>query len=245
VEEDLKWFDTYLFGTTSMEARVAERLLAETAPLALLEVETPAQVDGRYGVLEGEALVPETVVLGDTLRVGRFEVTRAQFQAYDTGYTVPPGTANYPASGITAEAAQGYVDWLSETTGRTYRLPTEDERKALEKARTAPEENTPAHWAGFTPTPDEMARLRTRLEAQRVDALLMPVGRLAPGHGDPAKGEPVGPLVYDVGGNVAEWTAGEDGLVPMGNSALTLKDARSEEAPDVPDAVRGLRVVEE
>ncbi len=46
-------------------------------------------------------LVPETVTLGDTLTVGRFEVTRAQFRAYDADFEVPSGTAD----GIEAQNA--------------------------------------------------------------------------------------------------------------------------------------------
>jgi hypothetical protein len=78
MEEDLKWIDTYLFGTTSMEERVAGRLIANDSPLALLETgPSPAWTNGRYGERMNEILTPETVTLGDTLTVGRFEVTRA------------------------------------------------------------------------------------------------------------------------------------------------------------------------
>ncbi len=240
VEEDLTWFDTYLFGTTSMEERVADRLMAEDAPLRLLETEpTAATVDGRYGTRVNGILTPETVSLGDSLTVGRFEVTRAQFQAFDRDYAVPEGTANYPANGLTKQQASEYVAWLSDQTGQSYRLPTEAELSALAKARSGSSENTPAYWAGFTPTPDEYASLRARLERQSPESLLMPVGSRPPGHGDTG----AGPLLYDVGGNVAEWTADADR--PVNGSALTLKDARAEDAPPVPPAFRGLRVVQE
>ena len=240
MEEDLAWIDTYLFGKTSMRERVDERLLADDAPLALLETAAaPAQTEGRHGTRVNGVLAPETVTLGDTLTVGRFEVTRAQFRAHDPDREVPPSTANHPANGLTAQQAQAYVDWLSEQTGRDYRLPTAEELTALKNARSGSAENTPAYWAGFTPTPDEYRALRTRLEQQPTDALLMSVGSRPPGHG--ANGD--GPLVYDVDGNVAEWARTDDGLRATNASALTLKDPRAEAAPDVPLRVTGLRVL--
>ena len=240
MEEDLAWIDTYLFGKTSMQERVNERLLADDAPLSLLEAtDEPAQVDGQYGEMANGTLVPETVTIGDTLTVGRFEVTRAQFQAYDSEYEVPSGTVNYPANGISPEEAEAYFEWLSEQTGRDYRLPTAKELTALKKARGGSAENTPAYWAGFTPNPDEYRRLRTRLEQHSTDALLMPVGSRPPGHGEDGSG----PLVYDVDGNVAEWARTDDGLRAENASALTLKDPKAESAPDVPRRVTGLRVV--
>jgi formylglycine-generating enzyme required for sulfatase activity len=186
-------------------------------------------------------LAPETVTLGDTLAVGRFEVTRAQFQAYDSDFKVPSGTADYPANGLSAEQAEAYVEWLSEQTGRTYRLPTAEELTALKKARSGSAENTPAYWAGFTPNPDEYRRLQTRLAQHPTDALLMPVGSRPPGHGEDGHG----PLIYDVDGNVAEWARTDDGLRPENASALTLKNPKANDAPAVPRRMTGLRVVRE
>lgn len=238
MEEDLKWFDTYLFDTTSMEERVADRLMAEDAPLRLLETQpTAAATDGRYGVRINGILAPETVTLGDSLTVGRFEVTQAQYQAYAGEGAVSDETANRPAHGLTQDEAQAYVDWLSEETGRSYRLPTKSELEALAKARSGSSENTPAHWAGFTPTPDEMEALQDRLLRQPADVLRMPVGSRPPGHGDNG----AGPLLYDVGGNVAEWASDADR--PLNGSAVTLKDAKAENAPDVPAGFTGMRVV--
>jgi formylglycine-generating enzyme required for sulfatase activity len=240
MEEDLAWIDTYLFGKTSMQERVDDRLLADDAPLALLEsTETPAETNGRYGERVNGTLVPETVTLGDTLTAGRFEVTRAQFQAYNSEYEVPSGTANYPANGLSAEQAEAYVEWLSEQTGRTYRLPTAEEMNALKTAQSGTSENTPSYWAGFTPNPDEYRHLRTRLEQHSTDALLMPVGSRPPGHGQNGSG----PLFYDVDGNVAEWARTDDGLRPENASALTLKDPKAKDAPPVPARMTGLRVV--
>jgi dipeptidyl aminopeptidase/acylaminoacyl peptidase len=241
MEEDLKWIDTYLFGETSMEKRVDERLLADDAPLSLLETaDAPATVDGTHGTRVRGTLIPETVALGDTLTIGRFEVTRAQYGAFDEDYDVPAGTAEYPANDVSPEAAEAYVEWLSEQTDRSYRLPTAAELKALKGARAGSAENTPAYWAGYTPNPDEARRLRARLAQQPIDALLMPVGSRPPGHGENGRG----PLVYDVDGNVAEWARPrEAGLRATNASVLTLQGPRAERAPTVPRRATGLRVV--
>ena len=240
MEEDLKWIDTYLFGDTSMEERVAERLMADDAPLSLLETtDPPATTDGRYGERINGTLVPETVPLNDTLSVGRFEVTQAQFRAFASDYEGLSGAPDHPAHGLSAEQAQAYVDWLREQTGRDYRLPRQAELDMLKEKRSGPSENTPAYWAGFSPNPDEYNRLRARLDQQPLRALLMPVGSRPPGHGT----EGNGPLVYDVDGNVAEWAATDTGLEPQNGSILTLADPKADDTPRPPRRVTGLRVV--
>ena len=240
MEEDLKWFDTYLFGTTSMQERVAERPIPDDAPLAYLDRRAAiAEHNGRYGVMANGALAPGMVPFGDSLMVSRFEITRAQFQAFREDHPVPPGTANHPAHNLTAEDAEAYVDWLSAQTGRTVRLPTEQEMKRLRQT-AGPAENNLAHWVGHPPTPNEMPRVQARLDAHTPDDLLMPVGSRPPGHAD---GEHA-PLLFDLNGNVAEWGRAADGtLRPMNSSAVTVHDAKAEVQPDPPAAFVGLRVV--
>ena len=173
MEEDLKWFDTYLFGTTSMQERVAERPIPDDSPLAYLARRAAiAQQNGHYGVMANGALTPELVRVGDSLTVSRFEVTRAQYQAFRTDYAVEPGTANHPANGLTADDAEAYVEWLREHTGRDVRLPTAQEMKRLRQTATSSENNL-THWVGHTPTPDEMPRIQARLDAANPDDLLI------------------------------------------------------------------------
>ncbi len=241
VEEDLAWFDTYLFGTTSMEERVAARAVPEDAPLARIErMQAVARTEaGRYGVERGGVLAPEVVALGDTLHVGRFEVTRAQWHAFRPSYEVPPGTADYPATGIGFEEAQAYVQWLSEATGQPYRLPTEAEAEALRKKAGAAE-NDLAYWLGYAPTPDEHVLVRERLRGIAPDRLLMPVGSRPPAMAEDARA----PLVFDLGGNAAEWAAAEDGAgVARGASAVTVHAEKAAEQAAPPAAFIGLRVM--
>src|SRR5262249_6140930 len=168
-------------------------------------------------------------------QVGRFEVTRAQYAAFDKTYRVAAGKENLPANGITFEKAKAYCAWLSKVTGRRYRLPNETEAEELyEKSEAG--ENTLDSWAGYTVNPDDAAVLREKLDAlvpanKRKDpdaaVLLRDVGQ--------GRGSGKDELVYDLGGNVAEWTQTKDGKPALkGGSADRPADARgSSEAAEV------------
>jgi dipeptidyl aminopeptidase/acylaminoacyl peptidase len=232
LEEEQAWLDRYLFGTPP---QTNEALKADS-PLAWALARQQARRDGsRYGVAIKGRLIPETVALGK-LRVGRFEVTRAQFAAFDKDYAVGPGRENFPAGGVTFEQAQKYCAWLSGLTGETYRLPKPDEAAQL---YDQPEggENTLDGWAGYAVNPDDASRLREKLARLPGTApLLKEVGS---GRGV-GQGEPV----FDLGGNVAEWVCGRDGRgVLRGGSAdqPAQPAAHAEAAPEY----RGFRVVHE
>jgi dipeptidyl aminopeptidase/acylaminoacyl peptidase len=214
LEEELAWFDKYLFGT----ARDAGEALKPGSPLAAaLKLQTAPRI-------------PEVVQRGD-IAIGRFEVTREQYAAFDASYHFPPGTGNYPASGISFENAKRYCEWLSRTTGKKYRLGTEAEmEKLFGGARGG---NTLDYWAGYPLNPDDAARLAPRIDSLGPGALLRPAGSF-PGAGE----DPV----FDLDGNVAEWTVTPEGTgKPLGASADRPADAKST-APPGP-AYIGFRVV--
>jgi hypothetical protein len=231
VEEDMAWFDRYLFGVPDS----VNQSLDVRSPLAQAIKRTQIQQsDGRYGVRDAGHLVPEVVPFGG-MTLGRFEVTRAQFAEFDSSYHYPAGTANYPANGISFEAAKRYAEWLARITGKPYRLGTEQEMGAIYSAHGT-SENTFDYWASYSPNPDDAARLTTELERLKGDApLLRPVGSFA-GVGDDR-------LVFDLGGNVSEWAVRADGSgVLLGGSAdqpVDVKVRRGEAGPQY----RGLRVV--
>ncbi len=232
VKEELAWLDRYLFASVDR----ANPSLKEDSPLAWALKRRHASREGsRYGVRIKDRLVPETVTYGE-LRIGRFEVTRAQFAEFDKTYKVEPGRENYPANGITFEQAKNYCTWLSKQTGRTYRLPTEDEAEELYE-HTEGDENTLDHWAGYAVNPDDAARLREMLKKQDGEALLKEVGSFRAVGDDQA--------VFDLGGNVAEWVTTKDGKgVVRGGSADAAVDSKQTKN-QAAASYRGFRVIEE
>jgi dipeptidyl aminopeptidase/acylaminoacyl peptidase len=233
LEEELAWFDRYLFKPGQSGAD--NEALKEGSPLAwALKRRQARREGGRYGLLEKGVLAPETVKHGG-LHVGRFEVTRAQFAQFEKTYEVGPGRANYPASGVTFEQARAYCAWLSQATGRRYRLPAAEEADELYGPGEAGD-NTLDAWAGYAVNPDDVARLRPKLAELGAGALLREVGAgRAAGDG----------AVFDLGGNVAEWVTTKDGQGALrGGSADQPADAKRRRNDAAPE-YRGFRVVRE
>lgn len=100
------------------------------------------------------------------------------------------GGGDHPATGMTQWAALQYARWLSEKTGRLYRLPTEAEWEYACRAGTAA-----VHPAGADP--DSLGRYAWH--AENSGEVTHPVGRRDPN----AWG------LHDMAGNVAEWTLDE------------------------------------
>jgi dipeptidyl aminopeptidase/acylaminoacyl peptidase len=218
VEEELAWFDKYLFkpGEAKNEA------FKEDSPLGLeLKRQKIKKVEGKYGVLEKKTVIPD-VVSYEGIELGRFELTRAQYAAFDKNYRVDQGTENYPANGISFENAKAYCAWLSKLTGQTYRLGNEEELEPIYRTarRTASAENTLDYWAGYALNPDDAARLGQKTkELPGATPLLKEVGSFK-GVGEE--------LVFDLGGNVAEWVAAKDGTgKAMGGSADQPADPKA------------------
>jgi formylglycine-generating enzyme required for sulfatase activity len=238
--EEMAWFDQYLFHTEAAtnEAMKKGSLLAEA-----LQRRSIAKVGSVYGSnfanpnAPGKLLVIPEVVTRGTLEIGRFEVTRAQYAAFDVNYGYAAGTENFPANGVTWEQAKAYCAWLSKLTGRTYRIPKSDEVASLYAGHNG--ENTLDYWAGYSVNPDDAKRLEPVIAQLGPDALLKEVGSF-PGAGDGGSGEA---LIFDLGGNVSEWAEGGDGQgMTLGGSADRPAD------PATPSSVdnisfTGLRVV--
>jgi len=221
VEEEMAWFDKYFFKTASGEN---EALKAGSPLDAALKTKNIARTGGDLGSAfanKGKSVViPEVVKRGD-VEVGRFEVTRAQFAAFDKNYKVDPGTENYPANGVTFEQAKTYTEWLSKLTSQTWRLPMEKEAAGWYDKKDG--ENTLDYWAGYAPNPDDTNRLRQNVKELGGNApLLKPAGSF------PGQGQEDQELVFDLGGNVAEWVALSDGKGKVeGGSADCPSDPRS------------------
>jgi dipeptidyl aminopeptidase/acylaminoacyl peptidase len=242
LNEEEAWFDAYLFKTTPPE----NEALKKGSPLEVALKRASVQKSGAsYGVAfhppatpenpAPDVLIPETVKRG-AIEVGRFEITRAQFAVFEKDYKLEPGTENYPANGITLEQAQAYCKWLSELTGETYRLPNEGESAEFYKSRSG--ENTLDYWAGYALNPEDAQRLEAKIKELPGDApLLREVGNFA------AAGDEGEELVFDFGGNVAEWVIAGDGSgKTLGGSADRPADAKAHYHAADP-AYTGFRVV--
>ncbi|MGB6485243.1 MAG: SUMF1/EgtB/PvdO family nonheme iron enzyme [Candidatus Acidiferrales bacterium] len=193
--------------------------------------------EGLYGDSLKGVLIPEVVKHGE-LEIGRFEVTRAQFAAFDKNYPYDAGTGNFPANGITFEQAKAYCNWLSKITGASYRLPNENEVAPLFKENAHGNENTLDYWAGYTLNPDDAQRLEEKTKDLPGNApLLKSVGSFAAEGGEDEE------LMFDLGGSVAEWAVKSDGSgEALGGSANRAADPKARYGPA--DAqYTGLRVV--
>lgn len=233
MEEEIRWFDKYLFETYEPE----NEAFKEKSPLAeILKKDEVAVTDALYGAQHNGLLIPETVpVEEDSIAIGRFEVTNAQFAEYNESHTYPAVQANHPVTGISPDEARAYTQWLSTQTEDIYRLPSTNEAENLHKEakKAAAKENTLNYWAGYEMTIDEVPKLRQKMESlQR--SLLKEVGAY--------NGIQIGKaLLYDLGGNAAEYQ--NDGST-YGYSAVNFVDERGK-AEQAPASYTGFRVVKE
>jgi dipeptidyl aminopeptidase/acylaminoacyl peptidase len=234
LDEEMAWLDTHFFKTLVAD----NEALKKDSPLAqALRRKAIARVGTKYGVAArtGGALVPEAVERG-ALEVGRFEVTRAQYAAFDPSYAVAPGTENFPANGVPFEKAKAYAAWLAKLTGQPWRLPTEEEAALL--AQGVGGENTLDYWAGYTLNPDDARRLDAKVKALGGGAPLLKEAGSFNGAGKDDEA-----LLFDLGGNVAEWAVAKDGSgKTMGGSADRPADAKARTGQTARDYT-GFRVV--
>lgn len=229
VNEEVRWFEKYLLKNHE-EKNVS---LKKGSPLDKLETYLKiGKVNGLYGVEKDGVLIPEIVEYQKKM-IGRFEVTRTQWAAFDSDYKFKKGTGNYPVTGITFEKAKKYAEWLSQKTGESYRLPKKDDVKSLYSSRSG---NTFDYWAGYTLSPGDYKNLLKELKKYGdKPVLLKPVGSFKGAGDDP---------VFDLGGNAAEWVEEEEGKgKACGGSAERSNDTQSEVKPQ--SRYTGFRVIKE
>ena len=120
-----------------------------------------------------------------------------------------PGYAqdgNHPAVCVSWNDAQAYVDWLSKTTGKSYRLPSEAEYEYAARAGST------ARFA-FTDDPADLCRLpmaptsRRRPRACRRMRPTWPAATATPSPRRSARWPANAFGLHDLIGNVWEWTA--------------------------------------
>ena len=230
MKEELVWIDNYLLNKpyTKNEAYKEDSPLGE-----LFKIEEAKIVDGFFGEMKNGVLIPETLAIKkDSTSIGRFEVTNAQFKAFKSDFEYEAGIDNYPAE-VSREDAEAYVQWLSDKTGDTYRLPNKKEAKSLHKQahKVGAKELTLNYWAGYAITKAEVPLLREKLKELNT-ILYKKVGK--------RKSTKVGnAVVYDLGGNVAEYYT--EGV--YGYSSYDFYDANDNSMIDSKHV--GIRVIKE
>jgi len=235
VEEEIAWFDKYFFKTTKNE----DEAVKPGSPLDIRwRTRSMARDGNNYGVsfpVKGKSVLIPEAVKRHNLEIARFEVTRAQFAAFDKNYKFEPGTENYPVNGISFDQATAYATWLAKITGQTWRLPEASEVSSLFDKKDG--ENTLDYWAGYVPNPDDQIKIKKKLaELKGSSPLLKPVGSFT------GQGKDDDDLIFDLGGNVAEWQVVSGGKGKFtGGSADCPSDAKATCAA-APQYV-GLRVV--
>jgi formylglycine-generating enzyme required for sulfatase activity len=187
--------------------------------------------------LAARELPAHTVTISRPLAVGRYEVTRGEFASFVVAIkrVIPPGcqvlnirtnswgsdaartwgdpgfaqTDSHPVVCVSLDDANAYLEWLSSTTGHRYRLPSEGEWEYFARAGTT----TTRFWgdgrsdacananvADFT-LADQLGITAPDAEVYFLCrdgyAQTAPVGSFKPN----AAG------LYDINGNVWEWTA--------------------------------------
>lgn len=185
-------------------------------PAGTFMMGSPPTERQREGVREDQ--VPVTIA--KPLAIGAFTVTRREFGAFvaatnyalDAGCYFWTGTTweersdrswyspgfvqddRHPVTCVDLKAAKAYAVWLSQTTGKTYRLPSESEREYAARAGTV----TPFWW-GLSITTDLANYNGSPFEGGATGEWRQTTVRV-----DSFRANPWG--LYNVHGNVWDWT---------------------------------------
>ncbi len=174
-------------------------------------------------------VIPEARDKGiEKFAISRTEIKISDYNAYceDTGCEPLSGSGSLPATGVSVENARAYIEWLSDQSGREYRLPTADEWYYAAKTRTG------------EPL-DENVNCTVDSRGVRLGENLLST----------LSGRPNPWGLYNHVGNAREWAVEGDELMAMGGAHTDPKSectfekrvGHSGEA----DAVTGFRVLRE
>ena len=169
------------------------------------------------------AMPVHKVSINKPFAMSKYEIT---FDDYDmfaqaTNRTLPDdnrwGRGNRPVINVNFEDARAFANWLSKTTGKKYRLPTESEWEYIARAET-----DSLFWWGNDPK-DAAGRANCRRGCNSKFSGLFGA-KTAPVGSYPANGFGI----YDTAGNVAEWVedcfAEDYTLHPKNGQAMVIKN---------------------
>ena len=235
MKEEIRWIDTYLFKT--YEAK--NEAFKEKSPLAMAFNKAKAsKTNGLFGLSKNGQLIPELIHLNDdTMHIGRFEVTKAQYAAFDKNYSFPVQESNHPITQLSKDQIQNYLQWINQLTGEQYRLPNKKEAMKLHKKAhaKADKENTLNYWAGYALNRDDAMQLKQKLEEEKVD-LVKTVGSFPPQKMSEQ-------YLFDLAGNVAEYYMEDGQLKVYGYDAHSYADPFDPEFNE--SKVIGIRLVKD
>ncbi len=174
------------------------------------------------------------VALERPFALGRYQVTREEWEAFQaaTGWEpwewlVWPSTPRMPIFNIKPDSIQQYLDWLSEETGKRYRLPTEAEWEYACRAGT----RTPfafgevvgcrdVHFNSLFPYEERRQRRRWYIPACFPLSRPLDVGSFQPNLWG----------LYDMHGNVQEFTSTpwHDGHQSLPRDGVYRRDPENE-----------------
>lgn len=215
-----------MFGARREAEWVAsEKTPAKTAPAAVpapqKAVTPPARLLPAAPRSDAVSQSEMVRIPGQNFEVGRYEVTFAQWDAcvaaggcngyrpYDNGW----GRGDRPVINVSWEDAKAYVQWLSERTGKWYRLPTSAEWEIAARAGST----THFWWGDQDPVCDRGASNGAQ-SPNCAPRQTVPVGLF----------QPNGFGLYDVHGNVWEWVEDE---VPADRSSRVLRGGSWDDDP--------------
>lgn len=169
------------------------------------------------------AMPVHKVAIGKPFAISKYEITFADYDmfAQATKRPLPDdnrwGRGNRPVINVSFADARAYAQWLSQTTGKKYRLPTEAEWEYVARAGTI----TTFWWGNDIRDAAGRANCRRGCNSKfsgLFGAKTAPVGSY------PANGFGV----YDTAGNVAEWVedcfADNYNLHPKNGQAMVIKN---------------------
>lgn len=166
------------------------------------------------------------VMITKPFAISKYEITFDDYDIFAQATQRPQpsdnrwGRGNRPVINVNFEDARAYTQWLSKTTGKKYRLPTEAEWEYVARAET----NTLFWWGNDVREAAGRANCRRGCNS-KFSGLFG--AKTAPAGTYPANGFGV----YDTAGNVSEWVedcyADNYNLHPKNGQAMFIKNCDS------------------